>query len=264
MTALPMSARRSPSRFASTFSVAAYGRDLVPALGRRWVCLTALSVGIIAFGGRAPVEAGLVLQSGASTLQFSQGSSGSLDLAVSNTGTDATFVNNFWVGVQLVADPGATGTLSLASVSAPASNSLLTGSPTFDASAETLSGTTTVGGADYIQLLGGNNSSFDDTLNASSIANLLTLTFSASGDALGTWTLYGVNQGSSPSVSFTAGTLDQQTDFTNLPATDDTYIALATITVTAVPEPRTDVLAGLAAAIGIAAASPLRHRRRRR
>jgi hypothetical protein len=263
MTALPMSARRSPSRFASTFSVAAYGRDLVPALGRRWVCLTALSVGIIAFGGRAPVEAGLVLQSGASTLQFSQGSSGSLDLAVSNTGTDATFVNNFWVGVQLVADPGATGTLSLASVSAPASNSLLTYSPTFDASAATLSGTTTVGGADYIQLIGANNSNSEDSLADGEVANLIAITFTASGDALGTWTLYGVNQSSS-SVSYLSNVNDVQTGFDNVPATDDTYIALATITVTAVPEPRTDVLAGLAAAIGIAAASPLRHRRRRR
>jgi hypothetical protein len=214
--------------------------------------------------GAATARAGLLLLSSTNTVEIEQGSSGLIDLAVSNTGTDATFVNNFLVGVQLVADPGATGTLSLASVSAPASNSLLTDSPTFDAIADTLSGTTTVGGADYIQLLGANISTFDDTLNASSIANLLTLTFSASGDALGTWTLYGVNQGSSPSVSFTADTLNQQTDFTNLPATDDTYIALATITVTAVPEPRTDVLAGLAAAIGIAAASPLRHRRRRR
>lgn len=213
--------------------------------------------------GAATARAGLLLLSSTNTVEIEQGSSGLIDLAVSNTGTDATFVNNFLVGVQLVADPGATGTLSLASVSAPASNSLLTDSPTFDAIADTLSGTTTVGGADYIQLLGANISIFEDTLNASSIANLLRLTFSASGDALGTWTLYGVNQGSS-SVSFTADTSNQQTDFTNLPATDDTYIALATITVTAVPEPRTTVLAGLAAAIGIAAASPLRHRRRRR
>jgi hypothetical protein len=79
------------------------------------------------------VEAGLVLQSGASTLQFSQGSSGSLDLVISNTGPDSVFVNYFWAGVQLVADRGATGSISLSGVAAPLTDSLLSHDPVFTA-----------------------------------------------------------------------------------------------------------------------------------
>jgi hypothetical protein len=224
-------------------SVAAYGRDLVPALGRRWVCLTALSVGIIAFGGRAPVEAGLVLQSGTSTLQFSQGLSGSLDLVISNTGPDSVFVNYFWAGVQLVADRGATGSISLSGVAAPLTDSLLSHDPVFTASDETLTVGTTVGGTDYIQLIGANNSNSEDSLADGEVANLIAITFTASGDALGTWTLYGVNQSSS-SVSYLSNVNDVQTGFDNVPATDDTAVALATIVVT-VPEPGTISLLAL-------------------
>ena len=215
-------------------SVAAYGRDFAPAPVRRWVGLAALTLGIIAAGGRAPVEAGLVLESGASTLQFTQGSSGSLDLSVSNTGTDPVLVNSFWIGVQLVADAGATGRVSLSGVAAP-TDSLLSDTPTFDASGSTLSAGTTVGGTGYVQLLGSNNTNYENSLAAAALAKLIAITFTASGDALGTWTLYGVNQSSS--ISYLANSNGDQTDFANVPAADDTALALATITIlAAVPE----------------------------
>lgn len=216
-------------------SVAVSGRDFVPALVRRWVCLTALCVGIVAIGGRAPVEAGLVLESGASTLQFTQGTSGSLDLSVSNNGRDPVLVNSFWVGVQLVADAGTTGNVTL-SVAAPLTDSLLSDDPLFDASPQTLTVGTTPGGTPYIQLLGANMSNFENSLAAAALAKLIAITFTASGDALGTWTLYGVNQ-SGDSVSYLANFNGDKTDFDNVPAADDTALALATITIlAAVPE----------------------------
>lgn len=249
-------------------SVAAYGRDLVPSLGRRWVCLTALSVGIIAFGGRAPVEAGLVLQSGASTLQFTQGSSGSLDLSVSNTGTDPVLVNSFWIGVQLVADAGVTGSVSLSGVAAPLTDSLLSDAPTFSTSDQSLSTGTAVGGTDYVQLLGSNNTNYENSLDAAALAKLIALTFTASGDALGTWTLYGVNQSSnqsSSSVSYLANSNGDQTDFTNVPAADDTAVALATITIVAAPVPEIDPGAGsIAFSLVMAALGMAEQRLRRR
>jgi len=216
-------------------SVAAYGRGFVPAPVRRWVSIAALSVGIIAVGGRAPVEAGLVLESGARTLQFTQGSSGSLDLSVRSTEAVPVYVNSFLIGVQLVADAGFTGSVSLSGVAAPLTDSLLSDAPTFDVYANTLSAGTTVGGTDYVQLLGANNTNYDNSLAAAALAKLIALTFTASSDALGTWTLYGVNQSSS--VSYLANVNSVQTDFTNLPAADDTVVALATITIlAAVPE----------------------------
>ena len=217
-------------------SVAAYGRDFVPAPVRRWVSIAALSVGIIAAGGRAPVEAGLVLESGASTLQFTQGSSGSLDLSVNNTGANPVLVNLFLIGVQLVKDAEATGSVSLLNVAAP-TDSLLSDDPTFDASnAYTLDVGTTVGGTDYVQLLGSNNTYYENSLAAATLAKLIALTFTASDNALGTWTLYGVNQ-SGTSVSYLANFNGDQTDFTNVSAADGTAVALATITIlAAVPE----------------------------
>lgn len=217
-------------------SVAVYGRDLAPAVVRRWVGLAALSVGIFAVGGRVPAEADLILESSASPLQFTQGSSGSLDLSVSNTGVAPVLVNSFWVGVQLVADAGATGSVSLGDVAAPLTDSLLSDGPTFDASGNTLDFGTTVGGTGYVQLLGSNNSNYDNSLAAASFAKLIAITFSASGDALGTWTLYGVNQ-SGDSVSHVADFNGGQTGFDNVPAADDTAVVLATIKIlAAVPE----------------------------
>jgi hypothetical protein len=199
------------------------------------VSIAALSVGIIAAGGRVPVEAGLVLESGANTLQFTQGSTGSLDLSVTNSGR-AVLVNSFWIGVQLVADAGATGSVWLSGVAAPLTNSLLSDAPEFDTSTGTLSPETTVGGTDYIVLLGSNISNYENSLAAATLAKLIALTFTASDIALGKWTLYGVNQSSS-SVSYLANSSGDQTDFTNVPAEDDTAVALATITIlAAVPE----------------------------
>lgn len=230
---------------------------------QRWVCTATLCAGMIAIGGRAPVHAGLVLGSETNTLQFTQGFTGSLDLSVSNTGSTSVLVNNFWIGVQLVADAGATGSLSIG-VAAPARGSLLSDAPTFSASDQSLTAATTVGGTDYVQLLGGNNSNFDDELVATAIARLVAITFTASGDALGTWTLYGVNQGSS-SVSYVANFNGVQTDFTNVPATDDTAMALATITILAAPVPEIDPGTGsIAVSMVVAALGMVEQRLRRR
>lgn len=202
---------------------------------QRWVCTATLCAGMIAIGGRAPVHAGLVLGSETNTLQFTQGFTGSLDLSVSNTGSTSVLVNNFWIGVQLVADAGATGSLSLFGVAAPARGSLLSDAPTFSASDQSLTAATTVGGTDYVQLLGSNNTNYENSLAAAALAKLIAITLTASGDALGTWTLYGVNQSSS--ISYLANSNGDETDFTNVPAADDTAVALATITIlAAVPE----------------------------
>lgn len=239
----------------------------VPAVARRLLALAALSAAVVSCGSPAVLEAGLVLQSSTSTLQFFQGSTGSLDLVIDNTGSSATFVNAFGVGVQLVADAGATGTLSLTTVGTPLTASLLSDDPVFSAQPSTLSAATTAGGTDYIQLFGANNSSFEDSLSTAAVANLIAITFTATGDALGTWTLYGVNQSGS-SVSYVANYNGDQTDFTNLPTVDDTSVALATITIVAAPVPEIDpgtgasALSLVAAALGVAEGRVLRRSRR--
>jgi hypothetical protein len=226
------------------------------------VGLAALSVGIFAAGGRAPVEAGLVLQSGTSTLQFTQGSSGSLDLSVSNTG-GRVLVNSFWVGVQLVADEGATGSVSLTGVAAPHTDSLLSVDPTFDSSPGTLDVGTTVGGTGYVQLLGSNSSDYENPLATAALAKLIAITFTASRDAFGIWTLYGVNQ-SGNSVSYLANSNGDPSGFENVPAEDDAVVALATITILA-PVPEIDPGTGsLAFFVVIAALGMAEHRLRRR
>lgn len=239
-------------------------RYTIPSRLQRWVCTATLCAVMIAIGGRVPVQAGLVLGSETIALQFTQGLSGSLDLSVSNTGSSSVFANNFWIGVQLVADAGATGSLSLSGVAAPTTGSLLSDGPTFSASDQSLSAATTVGGTDYMQLLGANNSNFDDELVATAIGRLIAITFTASGDALGNWTLYGVNQSSS-SVSYVANSNGDQTDFTNVPATDDTAVALATITILPAPVPEIDPGTGsIAVSMVVVALGMVEHRLRRR
>jgi len=245
------------------FDVASLRRPRVPAVVRRWTGLAALSVGIMACSTAATVEAGLVLQSGTGALQFSQGSSGSLDLVINNTGSSSAFVNSFWAGVQLVADNGVTGSLSLFSATAPLTGSLLSDDPAYAIASNTLTGATSVGGTDYIQVLGSNNTNFENSLSAAAIANLAALTFTATGDALGTWTLYGVNQSGS-SVSFVANGHGDQTDFDNLPAADDTTVALATITIVAASVPEIDPGTGSLAFTLVAAALGLAEARLRR
>lgn len=223
----------------------------------RRACVAAILGMVVAAGGPAPARADLLLQSSTAAIDIVHGGSGSLDLSISNTGTAAASVSYFWVGVQLVAAPTATGTLSLQGVAAPLTNSLLTDNPSFNRYPLTLASPTAVGGYDYVLLDVFNASNFDDTLAGSSLANLAKLTFTASGAAQGTWTLYGVNQGVS-SVSFVANANGDETNFTNLPKANDTYVALATITV--IPEPPTAVLAA-SSVVAVASVTVLKRRR---
>lgn len=182
------------------------------------------------------------------TLAMTQGTTGTLAISVTNVGTSAISLTGLSIGLQLIPDGGPTGSLTL-------DDFLGTGT------AWTNPATLPPFGDD-LQLgdLNGTPSFFqmsitgDYELLPSSTAVLGTVEFTASGDALGTWKLWVVNEwvdGFFPGTAVDDDGFNQQ-QFANLLATEGSLgvtLQIGDIVVAPVPEPSTLAILGAAAAV---------------
>jgi hypothetical protein len=201
------------------------------------------------------------LVTGASVFE-QPGTTFNFTIQVTNT-SSITSINDFtafFMGYQLIAEPGAVGMLSIVAALQPSSSPVLTSGTIatfFDNQAilpTAINGTT----AYTVASLGNDvEPEQGDTIAASQTRNLVTLQVQASANADGRWKLYAVNALDSGNPVSAWQQVNSSTDFAfgNLPAAT-TSLEIAVI---AVPEPSTVALAGIAMLLGT---GRLAHRRR--
>jgi hypothetical protein len=172
---------------------------------------------------------------------------------VTNT-SSITSINDFtafYMGYQMIAEPGAVGTLSIVAAIQPSSSPVLTAGTIatfFDNQAvlpTAINGTT----AYTVASLGNDvEPEQGDTIAASQTSNLVTLQVQASANADGRWKLFAVNALDSGNPVSAWQQVGSGNDFAfgNLP-TATTSLELAVISV---PEPSALVLAGIAVLFG--------------
>lgn len=221
----------------------------------------ALAAGFLLLLGSGQISAATLSLETGKSLELQPGQSGSLTLSLSNDAGNVTNFNGWVVGVQFLPTLGTTGSLSLTGLTQPATNPAVTnnpGTPFVDPDLELFEfdgNPLFVNGSDKFTLVSITSgiSSNVQTLLGSTSYNLGTLTFSASGDADGTWNLYAINPNELDgekswwytnglnSVSYGNLTMPGE----GLPANS---IQLGTISV--VPEPNSLVLAASAIVAG--------------
>jgi len=169
---------------------------------RSIICLPAwLAAWLVPAFLAGPLQAAtLSLDTGAS-LSLQPGGTGSLTLALSNDAGDVTNFNGWVLGIQYLPATGATGSLTLQSLTQPLINPAVTNSPAsplLDPDVEMVNfdgDPLFVNGSDFFTTISitSANSNSVQTLAGSTTYNLGTLTFAASPDALGTWNLFAIN-----------------------------------------------------------------------
>jgi len=194
-------------------------------------------------------------------LDVDPGTTGTATLSATNfaNGTQVTNWNAWTVALQLLPNPGATGTMTISGISPPATNGSLANpdAGTFDPSGELFEPAN--GATAYTAIGFANNTNAVTTWASGQQFNLAGIAFTASGDASGSWTLYAVNQSDTEYFSTTNYFNAVATPFAfgNSPATNGSSLVLGTIT--AVPEPGSLTLAAAAGVVGLLA---LRRRQR--
>lgn len=198
-------------------------------------------------------------------------SSGTVTLAVQNTGDATADVNFLQFALMLVPTSG-TGTLTLDAWNPPASNPML-GDPIEFApvgGTQDLINPVTIDGTDYyayFQLQGLNTDATNWPLGPGVTKNAGSITFTAgpaADNSVSTWDIYVVSQAyTSPATppTFYANAAVIPSDFGNLPGVDGGKLKIGTVTVTAVPEPGSLTLA-FAGVVGALGAVIRRTRRR--
>jgi hypothetical protein len=173
-----------------------------------------------------------------------------------NAGTSVTNFNGWTLGLQLLAQAGATGTVTMTGISNPAVNPALT-VPDTATFINSLLTTPTNGTTAYKYVGISNVDATTTTFALGQTLNMASLSVSSSSTASGVWNLYAVNQ--SPSQSAWLDVTGLGTDYGNLPAINGTSVLLGTVTV--IPEPAPMLLAGL---VGVVVCSLLGRRRKLR
>jgi len=205
----------------------------------------------------AALAAPINLNTGIS-LAVDPGTTGTATLSATNfdDGVQVLTWNAWTVALQLLPNVGATGTMTISNKSLPATNGSLS-----DPDAGTFNPGTLLqpaNGQTAYTAVGYANEGPDVTVWASGATfNLADVSFTASPDAQGSWTLYAVSQGN-PAVSVWLDDFGAAFAFGNVPAVNGSSLTLGTIT--AVPEPASATLALAAGTVGLLA---LRRRKRR-
>ena len=201
-----------------------------------------LSAALVCFAWQTVVATPINIDTG-NLLSMSPGANSSLVLSATNAnaGSSVTTFNGWTLGLQLLPQGGATGTLTMTGISNPTTNRALTvpDTPTFINS--TLN-TATNGTTAYKYVGISNVDATTTTFALGQSLNLASLAVSSSSTASGVWNLYAVNQ--SPSQSAWLDVTGLGTDYGNLPAINGTSLLLGTVSV--IPEPGPMLLAGLA------------------
>lgn len=200
--------------------------------------------------------AGPIVNIGTSgTLALQSSGSGSLTMSLQNSGDALAEINFYGFALMFVQTSG-TGTLPSFSWSAPQSNPLLGAPTTFEVQPlNALTSPVNIGGQDYYdfhRVTGLNNDALNYQLLASESKNVGTLHFTAGPESEGdsVWDIYVVNeQAILFPPSFTSPDPFAPSAFGNLPSDDGASLKLATLTVTAVPEPSSIALIGCAGVV---------------
>lgn len=174
--------------------------------------------------------------------------------------TSITDFTAFFMGYQLIAEPGAVGTMSIVDAFQPSATPVLTAATiaTF-VDTQAVLPTAINGTTAYTAASLGNDVEPEqgDTIAASQTLNLVTLQVQASANADGRWKLYAVNalDAGNPVSAWQQVGSGNELAFGNLPAAT-TALEIAVISV---PEPSAVALAGIAMLLG---AGRLAYRRR--
>jgi hypothetical protein len=206
-----------------------------------------------------PLQAATLFLDTGAMLGLQPGGTGSLTISLSNDAGSVTNFNGWVVGIQYLPTPGATGSIALESLVQPATNPAVTnnvGTPVLDPDLELFdfdAAPLFVNGSDLFSVISITSAqpSNTQTLLGSTSYNLGTLTFSASANAQGTWNLYAINPNEldgERSWWYTNGLNTVSYGNLLLPAEGQSAnsLLIGTISVTAVPEPSSLLLAGSA------------------
>lgn len=202
--------------------------------------LTGLVAAVVALGiGTTSLATPLSLATGLS-LSMRSGTTATLTLSATNltggTGNITTF-NGFALALQLIPQPGASGTVQFANFAVPASNGILPdpGDPQFQLNG--ITNLSSVNGrtvATPVALFMSETAPQQETTVPQGVVkNLGVLSFVSSPAAAGTWKLFAVNDSFGRSYWTDASATD--TDLALLPATNGTSLELGTVSI--VPEP---------------------------
>lgn len=204
----------------------------------RAICL---ALAVVGFAWQSARATPIVVDTG-KAVSMSAGANSVVVLSATNTnaGTSVTTFNGWTLGLQLLAQAGATGSVTITGISNPAVDPALTvpDTATF-INAVLNSATNGTTAYKYVGISNVDNTTTTFALGQS--LNLANLAVTSSAGAAGTWSLYAVNQ--SPSQSAWLDVTGLGTDYGNLPATNGTSVLVGTVTV--VPEPGSLLLAGL-------------------
>jgi hypothetical protein len=191
----------------------------------------------------------LTLDTGKS-LTLLQGGSGLFTFSASNDAGDIT--NNFFgwnIGFQVLPSGVTSGSLNVEELFQPSVNPAVAGDLEFIQPDQVLllANSASINGSTNFRSMSINSLDTLATLQGSTSYNLGNVSFSATLDAAGTWNVYAVQQADPFAKTFwTNGSL-ADVQFGNLPqSAGDSSVLIGTISVTAVPEPSSLLLAGSA------------------
>jgi hypothetical protein len=182
------------------------------------------------------------------SLTMTQGTTGTLAISVTNTGASAINLASLSIGLQLISDGVTTGDLTLDDFLG--TGTAWTNPATLPPFGETLQLGDLNGTPSFFQM----SITGEYELLPSVTAVLGTVELAASGDALGTWKIWAVNEwidGFFPGTVVDDDQFNQQ-QFTNLLATEGSpgvTLQIGSIVVTPVPEPSSLAILGAAAAV---------------
>jgi len=219
----------------------------------RWATSILFAIGAATLAASADATV-LSLDTGKS-LNLLQGQSGSFTFSFTNDAGALTEDFVSWtLGVQLLPDGGATGALTLGVLTQPATNPMPVGAVDLSGPlAGTTFGGASINGTTSFSQIAATATETVGTVASAASYNMGTVGVTASANAVGTWSMYVIQQGGSAYQSYWTNASLSDTDFGNLPRGGSTSVSgsLLVGTVSVVPEPGGLALVG-SAAVGLA------------